>query len=579
MKLELKIFLAALKERRELDAILPDLLSAMDYDVIAKPGIGVRQFGVDIAAVGNDEDGVRKLFVFVVKEGNLNRSNWDTGQTAVRQSVQEVRDFYLRSCVPAEYGDLPAVICMTVGGEVDQSLGPVVAGFTQQNSTAAVSIVTWDGDRLAGLITRYMLREELLPKTEQAHFRKALAMVDTPDVSIRYFRSLVDGMFAQPPANVREFEKTISRLNVCLQVLFTWARDENNLDAPYQAGEYAMLRSWAAASGWTMGDVAGKRRALNALTQLRGSVLGLFKAYVEKLAPVFLANYALSANTRSLEYIDVNLRAFDVLGRTAVYGLWLFQELTETGDDEGARPDELSAEILSVRDSLIALIGNNPVLMTPVLDRQAIDIVLASMFLASQGASDALKRWLPSMFTRIVFAYRSHDKYPIYKDNYRTLLQHPLARDDAYRKKMTDASSLLPTLACWLAIIGAEETLEDFGDFAAKELGHCNFQLWLPNAASETYFWTATGATGGMTMTSLAITEDGLEPIGLVGREIEGHDEFGSVSAMRQGVPSLVLTSCRHFQIPVPPQFWIELYKAPAQSSTKEADGNDQLEV
>ena len=562
MKLELKIFLAALRERRELDAILPDLLSAMDFDVLVKPGVGVRQFGVDIAAVGVDEDEIRKMFLFVVKEGNLTRQNWDTGPTAVRQSVNEARDFYVPNCITAEYVGLPVVIVICVGGEIEQAQSATVATYTRQNSTDAVSIITWDGDRLAGLISRNMLREELLPKADQAHFRKALAMVDTPDISVRYFRSVVDGMFAEPPTNIQSFEKAIGRLNVCLQVLFVWARDGNNLDAPFQAGEYAVLRAWSAASGWTVGEVPGKRRAFTALRSLHRSVGQIFKAYVDKLSPAFEELYALSARVRSHEYVDVNLKAFDLLGRVALTGFWLFQFLTEAADTDVEAQEALSNDVLAIRDSLTALLDNNPVLKAPMLDRQAIDVVLACSFLFSQGARNVVGQWLPEMASRLVFAYRTHDKYLTYHDNYRTLLLHPAERTEKYRKDATDASSLLPTLACWLKILGDEGTVADFGHFAEEELKHCNFQLWLPRANSEDFFWQADGKTGGATLTNLSIIADGAQPIGIVIEEVSQHDELDTISAMRHNMPALVLTACRHFKIPVPPQFWAGLYQA-----------------
>ena len=48
MKLILKQYLASLKERAELDAILPDLLSSMGMNVFISPTRGVKEYGVDI---------------------------------------------------------------------------------------------------------------------------------------------------------------------------------------------------------------------------------------------------------------------------------------------------------------------------------------------------------------------------------------------------------------------------------------------------------------------------------------------------------------------------------------------------
>ena len=48
MKLILKQYLSSLRERGELDAILPDLLSQLGLIVFSRPGRGTRQDGVDV---------------------------------------------------------------------------------------------------------------------------------------------------------------------------------------------------------------------------------------------------------------------------------------------------------------------------------------------------------------------------------------------------------------------------------------------------------------------------------------------------------------------------------------------------
>jgi hypothetical protein len=91
MKLMIREFLASLRERGELDAILPDLLSELGYTIISRPGRGTRQHGVDIAAVGSDNDGQRKVFLFSVKQGDLTRQDWDGTPQALRSSLMRYR--------------------------------------------------------------------------------------------------------------------------------------------------------------------------------------------------------------------------------------------------------------------------------------------------------------------------------------------------------------------------------------------------------------------------------------------------------------------------------------------------------
>ena len=65
MKLIIREYLASLRERDELDAILPDLLSEMGFTIISKPARGTKQHGVDIAAVGYNEAGEKCVYLFL----------------------------------------------------------------------------------------------------------------------------------------------------------------------------------------------------------------------------------------------------------------------------------------------------------------------------------------------------------------------------------------------------------------------------------------------------------------------------------------------------------------------------------
>lgn len=74
----------------EVDLLLCDLLFQMGYITDNKPKTGNRQYGVDIRAYNDN-----KILLTVVKQGNLNRKNWDSDQNAVRQSLNDIQDTYI----------------------------------------------------------------------------------------------------------------------------------------------------------------------------------------------------------------------------------------------------------------------------------------------------------------------------------------------------------------------------------------------------------------------------------------------------------------------------------------------------
>lgn len=102
MKLIIKQYLSSLKERSELDVILPSLLSQMGLNVFARPIRGTNEYGVDIAAVGKINQDKECVYLFSVKSGNLTRSTWHSGATdqTLRPSLESILDSYIPHRLP-----------------------------------------------------------------------------------------------------------------------------------------------------------------------------------------------------------------------------------------------------------------------------------------------------------------------------------------------------------------------------------------------------------------------------------------------------------------------------------------------
>ena len=104
MKLIIKEYLSSLRERDELDAVLPDLLSQLGLNVYSRPGRGTRQDGVDVGAVGKLDGEPEKVYLFTIKAGDLTRKSWNDGTPqAVRPSLEEIQDVYIPNKLPNEH--------------------------------------------------------------------------------------------------------------------------------------------------------------------------------------------------------------------------------------------------------------------------------------------------------------------------------------------------------------------------------------------------------------------------------------------------------------------------------------------
>ncbi len=316
MKLVLTHYLRSLREREELDAILPDLLAESGFEVLTRPRRGTGQAGVDVAAVGPnpDRDNVRSLFLFTIKSGDLTREHWDTGQQAVRPSLNEVLDDYIPNRIPPHLSDLPIVVCVCMGGEMRENVRAQWSGFCRMNEKATVHFAEWNGDRLADLILSGVLRAELIEGEGREMFQKALAMIDHPDVAYRHFSSLLNVIFTKPK-NQSERTRQLRKAYLCLWILFVWARDAGNLDAAYRVSELVLLRSWPHCDMTRLRKGSTQQERLAHFDQvLKLHIIIANLLLVEKIGPFAEKRYALSMAVNSRNAVDINISLFETLG-------------------------------------------------------------------------------------------------------------------------------------------------------------------------------------------------------------------------------------------------------------------------
>ena len=559
MKPLIREYLASLRERDELDAILPDLLSEMGYTVLSRPSRGTRQFGVDVAAIGPTGD--ERLHLFSIKRGDLTRAEWDGDSTqALRPSLNEIKDVYIPVHVPREHRARRIVICLCFGGDVHEQVRPNVTNYQRENETERVSYAEWNGDRIAGHIETGLLREGLLTRAMRSSFRKAVAMLDEPDVSFAHFSALVGALLAANAGAPEKARVTAARqVCICLWVLFVWARGAGNVESAYLASERAMLAVWHMLRHEVRADRPSETASsvINQIVELHFQVADELAG---KLLPHAGEKYAVSAAVLSSSPLDVNLKLFEMLGRIAVRGLWLVWGERGSSPFPTARLGRSwDPRIDQIAEGICRLVASNPALLMPVSDDQVIDLTLAFMFLAAQGgSSDPLRSWVREIAHRARYAFRTHKAYPCVFRVYRDLAEHPRDTTDDYRQAATSGSVLLPTLAFWAAGLGDGETLKWLSDFKRDDLDHCTFQLWLPGEDSEENLYVD-AESHGAALTDIPVTGDPGVVLGYVLRECGEDTPFFGLSAVEFGHWPLVVVACRHHRLPIPPHLWIGL--------------------
>ena len=570
MKLILRQYLADLRERDELDAILPDLLSEIGFNVLSRPARGTRQAGVDVAAIGPDEDdgGRRKLFLFTLKSGDLRRSNWDDGSPqAVRQSLNEILDNYIPNRIPEQHKNLDIAICVCIGGEMKENVREQWTGYARNHGTSKISFREWNGDKLAELLLSGVLKEEILETQLQTHFRKSIAMVDHPDVAYRFFTYLIQGLL-DGNGNERDRVTRIRQVYICLWILFVWARDAGNLEAPLRASEYALLHIWNECRSVLGEQTEEQAVRINILNQTIMLHLLIADGLVmEKLGTYADKPFALSISVASQSSVDVNLALFEQFGRLSLYGLW--QHWWACVLAQAADVTEFLKNRNRSLQMAISTINNNPTLKSPIRDDFAIEIALFMLLAQVCGAVDAVSGYLEEMVHCVKFSIERRTAYPVPMTDYNDLVGHPLNRSDGYFEQYTRGSVLYPLLVAWLDRLNLRDARDALVACIEKNLPHTTQQLWVPNGNTDERFWTGR-RDHGVAIPDLPLCEEPPRYAELLNRIIADHTAFNDLSTTKYGLfTPIFLMACRHFRMPIPPHLWF--LEASNQDSANES--------
>jgi hypothetical protein len=562
VKLIIREYLASLKERDELDALLPDLLSQMGLDVFSKPGVGGRQYGIDVAAVGSIDGGPETVYLFSVKSGDLGRTDWNNSLQALRPSLDEIQDTYIQTHLPPEHRGKPIEICLCFGGNIKETVRLEVSSYIQRYTRDNLSFSEWDGERLANLIERFFLREELLPEKCRKLLRKSLAILDEPSSSHEFFKELIH-LILDVDDNPEKVLTASRQLYICLWILYSWCREQGNIESAYLGSELAVLKGWDSTKAHTLEKNKICRAIADTFSALRSLQLQISLQYVTTIILPHTNNlHALSAAIAPSTAIDVNLKLFDVLGRFAIAGLnlcWLFGEYSEPEKEMefGQRTIE---QIISLQSAMSNMIANNPELNSPIKDDQAIDIVLAFWFMGLDfGVDNEPRNWLDQIIKSSAFRLAIKSCYPCNLTEYHDLIYHP-RKDLGYFEEVTAGSILYPNLAMLSALTASDESYNEIRELKEELLKHCNFQVWFPDGASEDNFLSGKKAHGA-TLSHLKLPSDRFEYLRTIFEESDKSASFYSLSAIERSQLPLILIACRYHRYPIPTHFFKDSYE------------------
>lgn len=245
MNLVLKEYLSLLKEKDELDALLLDLLFLDGFETHNTPKTGARQFGVDIFASKSNQ-----AYLLVVKQQNITRNNWDSKLNSVRQSLNEIIDFYIPTVLPQKWHKNQINVVVVTNGYMDETVRPIWEGYVRSSKKASeynLDFDFWGIDRIVGLASQYAFNEVIFDKSMQSMLRKVLYFIDEDDVEQKYYEDLMDtyiSKLSKITTNKKEYRKVFSSLYLCLCIITAWALDQERNKVAIRISEYTLIKYW-----------------------------------------------------------------------------------------------------------------------------------------------------------------------------------------------------------------------------------------------------------------------------------------------------------------------------------------------
>jgi hypothetical protein len=564
MRLALVIaeYLRTLKERNELDRLLPDLLIEMGYVPIARPQTGNRQFGVDIAARGISPDtGQAELLLLVIKQKDIGRSEWEGGDQAIRPSLNEIFDVYLSTHIEAEDNGKPIRIAVVTNGDLKQTILANWSGYVNNHKERAL-IEFWGLDTLSALIECHLLDEHIFHDEDRRDLRRALALAGDVEYDQRDLHRLMLRTLGLTPEGVpddstkskKNLLKALRVVNFAAHVFASWALADGDGRQGVRAMERALLWSWhrvRAFDGWDLDKD---------MTQALGSVWHGYQAvgrqYFEKIqAHCYFEDGLLGFASDSAE---LSLVAFEQIGILATIGLPYV--LSVVSDDEARAAQHKSADV--VAEALASLISKNGICNSPCFDRHSQDIVLGMLLLVLTGRIDKAKQWLTKLVRNIDYAFKAKRYVPIGSDSIDDLADIGGWHSGNTADKLMQTSWMMAVLAGWCVCLGSDDAYCALRRGLMQEYPDTCAQLWHPDDQIHQHlYFHAAHFSSGASEAPIHLPEEmphWLASMRVIVESDQGKECLRTMGC-RVGLPAIDLIACRHYGTPIAPTFWYRL--------------------
>ncbi|MFC4877585.1 hypothetical protein [Microbulbifer halophilus] len=232
--------------------------------------------------------------------------------------------------------------------------------------------------------------------------------------------------------------KRFRTVNLCQNIIFSWARSEDNLRPAIFCSERTILNAWEVLR---KNELYSNKQVTQAFWDMYLTLFQVYDRYLDKVHPYCRVKNGFSGASHS--YLLECLGIFENLGIVSLAGLiFVYQSLVEGSDD-------IKQGALSVGQMLKEFIDNHPSTHSPCYDGHIIDMSVAIYLLCCLGEKEFVDGWIQNTIQSVAFSYHQMGKYfPIDNDSFEDLVGFTEGETVEW-SSLFKMSTLIPILAQW----------------------------------------------------------------------------------------------------------------------------------
>jgi hypothetical protein len=556
MKLILTDYIASLKEEGELDNLIEEILREYDFEIVFSPKKGVRQYGVDIYAIGTDwKDGIKKLFLITVKQGNLDRKNWENGPQALQPSLQNITTVFVRNNILPAHKNLPIKILVAHNGENDSAIQQNFVGFADLNSKYEFDI--WQLETIVSLVQEKLINENVFSDKAKRALRKIVINVSNPDYDFGDYIFLLTEIVKQidfQKSSKKQNLKQLRKINLINTIVISYCEYENDLRLALKLSEITSLHVWKIINE---NENVSDGNYFNEFFKTLITRHDLLQKYLSKILPVCNIKDGLSKHSH--DSVTYSLAVYEHLGFIALSGLEFLQlaELYSTMNADTATT--LINYAKECVNGIISVFNNNVIVFSPRADDQIIEITLCLLLLLKFEKKDDIKTLLLEFNRGIANAKMFSNVAPLFNNNIDEIYELDI---DINKRKNYDykSSCLILILTEWALVINDAEVYEIFFELKNRLFSDIDLILWFPDKETEKTLYTESAYRNtGYSLSNIELLEsfENFKQLTLI--EYVNNCQEAGYYFIQENLWIIGLIASRHYRTYIFPYYWRSL--------------------